>query len=647
MKNFYKMALLLVCLLFMKNVSAAPGDTTWVTSFENLDINHYGNFDISAQFPTNKTYRKIRMHYILGRKSCPAGEQYCGSWDYTTSVVAMPANKDSVELTRIITPYATNWPTTRKHDYIVDVTDYAILLNGNLDLRYIYEGYSWGFTLTLKFEMIEGTPPRNVLEIKNVYDDYYTYGSNTNPIENKLTAKSFTLPANAIKAEIKNVISGHGMDNDGCAEFCSKYYQQKINGTLLEQKQLWKNDCGMNNIYPQTGTWLFDRANWCPGEAVYPFVHTLPNSITGGSTFTADIDMEPYIGGNQSNLGGFNIASQLFVFGANLRQVDASIEAIISPSDDPNYARLNTTCSQPIIRVKNNGATAITSIKFAYTLRNSGIVLNHTWTGNLAFNKEEVIEFPSDFGIFALNQSNRFDVSIVKVNGTAGDEDLTNNDYTTLFKHVAMYPNNFKIEFKTNQAGSNISETSWKIYDVNGNVVRSRENCAKGTTYMDTINLPAGCYTFVMKDGNCDGISWWYYPNYPVNPGNGSLRFVKPVGSASIKSVNGDFGCEYRESFTIDAPLSMDDVEGALPIEIYPNPANDQIRVQFPMTLSALSYQLLDASGKVIRTVNDAAKGVDNINISVNDLQAGIYFIAWNVNDNSKTVTTSKIIVQK
>ncbi|MGV2480400.1 UNVERIFIED_CONTAM: hypothetical protein IGO34_26745, partial [Salmonella enterica subsp. enterica serovar Weltevreden] len=103
--------------------------------------------------------RKIRLHYILGRYACPAGAQYCGSWAYTTHVYARPAGADTVEIARVITPYATDWlAQNRKHDYIVDVTDYASILKGNLDFRYNYDGYSWGFTLTLKLELIEGTP---------------------------------------------------------------------------------------------------------------------------------------------------------------------------------------------------------------------------------------------------------------------------------------------------------------------------------------------------------------------------------------------------------------------------------------------------------------------------------------------------------
>lgn len=653
-KNFFKKITLLISSLILGSsaLHAAPGDTTWVTTFENLDINHYGNFDISASFPTDKTYRKIRMHYILGRKSCPASEQYCGSWDYTTSIIAMPAGKDSVELGRVITPYATDWPVSRKHDYVIDVTDYSSILKGGLDLRYIYEGYSWGFTLTLKFELIEGTPARPALSVKNIYDDYFLYGSTSEPIETRLTAKSLTLDPAAQSGAIKNIISGHGMDNTGCAEFCSKYYQQKVNGNMLEQKQIWKNDCGLNNVYPQTGTWLFDRANWCPGEAVYPIFHTLPTSINGGTAFTADIDLEPYTSPNQQNVGGYNIASQLISYGAISHTLDASIEDIIAPSNDPNYKRSNSVCMQPVIKVKNNGSTAITSMKIQYKLRGGAVTETYNWTGNLAFNQEEVVEMNRNFDVFKGNESAVFEVRIVEINGTSNDQEPLNNYYTSNFTHVPTYPNNFKIEFKTNNAKSTansaVNETSWKIIDDQGNIVKSRTNCANNTKYLDTISLPVGCYTFIMTDEGCDGISWWYYPNYPVNPGTGTLKFVRPTSTGALKTINGDFGCEYRESFTIDYILEKEEIEDkSLNFNIYPNPAQESITIDFNKIYSNINFDIVDASGKTIRSVDLKNHHSESLNIDIDGFQNGIYFIQWKMNMNDYHASPSKFIVNR
>ena len=58
--------------------------------------------------------------------------------------------------------------------YTYDVTDFAPLLKDSVLIRAFYGGWSTGFNVTLNFEFIEGTPPRNVLDIQNLW-----YGSNS------------------------------------------------------------------------------------------------------------------------------------------------------------------------------------------------------------------------------------------------------------------------------------------------------------------------------------------------------------------------------------------------------------------------------------------------------------------------------------
>ncbi|HLW39547.1 MAG TPA: hypothetical protein VKX31_04085 [Brumimicrobium sp.] len=171
MRNFI-VKLVITAFLFIffypvSKVKAAPGDTTWVTIFDNLEINAWGNYEMQASLPpATESFQKVRLHYILGVRKCP-GEQYCASWDYTTSVFAKLDSETSIELMRVITPYATDWPLSRTHTYVSEVTDYSSILNGDVDFVYNYDGYSWGFTLTLKLEFIEGVAPRQALSVEN------------------------------------------------------------------------------------------------------------------------------------------------------------------------------------------------------------------------------------------------------------------------------------------------------------------------------------------------------------------------------------------------------------------------------------------------------------------------------------------------
>lgn len=648
MKNLFYTVIFL-SLLSSKSF-ANPGDTTWVTIFDTKKITHYGNFDTTSVLPSGKTFRKIRLHYILGRYACPAGTQYCGSWDYTTKLMALPPGQDTVEIARVITPYATDWlSTNRKHDYIIDVTEYSPVLFGNLDFRYKYEGYSWGFTVTLKLEMIEGTPPMNSIQVKNIYDGYYAYGKTADPIENHLVEKPFLYNSPISKVYVKNVISGHGSDDTQCSEFCSKYYNLKVNGSQIAQKQLWRSDCGKNDIYPQTGTWLYERANWCPGNVVVPITHDITSLTSAASTFSVDLDMEPYTAPTQTNAtAGYGYACQLIYYSVPNFTTDVAIEDIIAPTADPNYFRSNNVCSNPRIKIKNTGSSNVTSIVFNYNLK-GGAVYTYTWTGNLSFMEETVVDFAASVAMFNGNESNEFQVNISGVNGSVGDDNIDNNTYSSKFNDPKVYPNKFVVYFKTNNASSPTNspynETNWKIIDQNGTVVASRLNNANNTTKTDTVDLPDGCYTFLTDDDGCDGISWWVYPYYSTNPGTGILRFSSVSSPLVYKNFNGDFGCQIIERFTVGYNLSVKEENlQENNFQIFPNPASESINLLFDVKeYQDVDYRIMDVSGKEV--INGSFTNISSINylITSENLSNGIYFI--NCQFSKGASITKKIVI--
>jgi hypothetical protein len=639
-------ALFLTALL-ASDLSASPGDTTWVTIYNLRKITQYGNYDTSAVLPTGKTYRKIRLHYILGRYACPAGSQYCGSWDYTTHVFARPAGADSVEIARVITPYATDWlAQNRKHDYVVDVTDYSSILKGNLDFRYVYDGYSWGFTLTLKMEMIEGTPTMNAMSVKNIYDGYYAYGKTADPIESHLTAKPFQYSSPVSKVFVKNLISGHGSDDTGCSEFCSKYYDLKINGTAVSQKQLWRSDCGMNNVYPQTGTWVYERANWCPGNVVDPIIHDISSLTSAGSTFSVDVDMEPYTAPNQgSATAGYGVNSQLISCSAPSYNLDVSLEDIISPSNDPNYFRSNNICSNPKVKIKNTGTTPVTSVLFDYKLI-GGQTYNYTWNGTLNFLEDTIVDLGPSIAMFNGNSSNQFQVSINKVNGAA-DQDTYNNTYNSTFTDVRSYPMPMVVYFATNASSSAVNpgfnESSWQIVNDAGVVVKSRLNNLNSKVFRDTINLPAGCYTFIANDDGCDGISWWAN----TAGGTGTLRFSSTTSAAAYKTFNGDFGCQIMERFTVGYLLGVKEAPKAVnTFQSFPNPASSELNLLFDVSdYQDVSYSITDVSGKEVQAGKFAGVSSTIYPINTTDLGSGMYFVTCHFAKGDSV--TKKIIINK
>lgn len=645
-----RLAFFLVLAEFLSfGASANPGDTTWVTVWNQRKLTQYGNYDTSAVFPTGKRYRKIRLHYILGRYACPGSPQYCGSWDYTTQIFARPANNDSVEIARVITPYASDWLNVsqginKSHDYVVEVTDYASILDGPTGMRFNYSGYSWGFTITLKIEFIEGVPPMDALKVRNVYHGYFAFGNTNNPIENYLTAKTFTYGSNTGKVFLKNTVSGHGSDGTGCSEFCNKWYQLNINNNGFAQRQLWRMDCGENQVYPQTGTWIYNRGNWCPGAVVWPIYHDLTQVTTANTQFTVDINMQPYTA--TSNFGGYNYETQLITYSAPNHSRDVSIEDIMAPTKDPNYFRQNPRCAIPLIRMKNTGTSTVTSIGFAYAVQN-GPVSTYTWTGSLNFLDTMLIPLPPSSAMFSGSVSSVFNVSVTSVNGQAGDDNTFNNTYSSAFNPVQIIPKSFVIRMNTN---NNSGDNMWNLYDENDFAIVGNQPLSNNSLFRDTINLlPAGCYRFTITDFGCDGLQWWANSSQ----GAGSLRFERLNGQ-SLYTFPTDFGCSFTKYFVVlpDPPPPVDttyvaeEAVGTDKIDVYPNPAAGKAVIKIDMGRSVSSrYDLMDVNGRIIisKELGKSDGRLETVDIS--GLSEGVYFVKVTL-DNGSTVTR-KLMVQK
>ncbi len=611
---------------------AAPGDTTRVTIWNQRKLTRYGNYDTTATLPAHGSrYRKVLMHYILGRYACAPGSQYCGSWDYTTKVLVRPPAHDTLEMARIITPYATDWLTRNlTHDYVVDVTEYTPVLLDNGSFRFVYEGYTWGFTVTIRLEYIEGTPPQDPVDVTNVYDGTFLYGNAANPINSHLLPRTLTAPSIGT-VRLKNIISGHGSDGSGCAEFCQRYYYWTVNGAARPYQTLWRADCGTNEVYPQTGTWLFNRGNWCPGAYVRPIWHPLTALTTPGQPFTLGITMPVYttapVAG--SSPPQFIWTSQLVTSGPVNFTDDAGLEAIVSPNLDDNYLRENPSCGGPRIRLKNLGSNRLTAATIGYRVVGSA-AQTYSWTGNLPFGRDTLVALPPLPTLVSNSTGGRFRAWVSQPNGQA-DPNAYNDTLTSRFAPSVILPRRTVVAMTTNNArnGGNNSQTGWEVRDVAGNVVASRTNALASTAYSDTLNLPGGCYALRVVDAGCDGFAWWYYTASGSGTTNGTMSLKNGNNGAVIRAISGDFGCEYTLNFrTPYAPAgTAPGTALAAQAQLYPNPSADG-RFTLRLTLPApqpLTLHVTDALGRSVWSQNQITASTAPLPLDLHQLPTGIY----------------------
>lgn len=615
-----------MCLL-ASTAFAGNGDTTFVQAHSDKWLDWYNNFDTTVAFPDgSKTYRNVYMTFTLGKYLCPGSPQYCGDWDYTVQTFLMTKSGDTVELGRLITPYANasypRTPWTWKQRYVFDVTDYYPLLKDSATVRIHYSGYSGGFTANVRFAFVEGTPARNVVGVKPLWDRSYDYGKASDPIDNNVTAQSLTAPSGTSAAELKFTITGHGADGLGCSEFCIKNYQVLQNGSQIDAKAIWRDNCGKNHLYPQSGTWVYDRGNWCPGDQVQVNSHKL-QSISGGSNFNVDVNFDAHTssGGSQAS---YTVASSVIFYGAFNKSLDAQMEDVISPNNHEMHFRENTMCGKPKIKVKNTGSTPITSLKIEYGVTVAGTSnAQYDWTGTIAPLETAEIELPELWYLRNLTGTNTFVAKVIKVNGQA-DEDGSNNEFKAGFAAGDRWPMAFRVVFKTNSA----PETRWKIVDVLGNTVAQRNGTAPNTTYSDTVTLGPSCYKMEVEDDGCDGLYWWANPG----AGSGSLQ-VFPIGSSLTPLAlrgyfNRDFGCGFTQYFTTDFPTGIS-TTGNEPVAIQamPNPARDRVTISLTGLQQAKgTLTILDAMGRVVKRMECRDLQQE---IAVGELVNGVYTVLY------------------
>jgi len=524
---------------------------------------------------------------------------------------------------------ANNWEFTTTFD----ITDFVQILRDSVEIRCHYSGWSSGFSATLNFEFIEGTPARDVIKVENIYSGGYNYSTSTDFENTKLVPKKLFIEQNSTGAMVKMVSTGHGFDNNiNAAEFKPINYFVKIDGALTHTQYNWDADCGENPIYPQGGTWIYDRANWCPGKRAQAFDHEITPQINAGDSIEINIDFQSYSwSGTQTP--SYIIECQLFQYKDPNFNNSAEIVNIIKPSNKDEYSRKNPICGNPLVVIRNYGSNPLTSLDIEYKVV-GGATHTFNWTGNLAFLEQEEVELPN-LSNWA-GSENTFEVSLKNPNGQADDYD-ENNTMQSEFETVPEYPETFALWLQTNNGTiGGVSETSWDFLDQNGNIFLASGGLNPNTQFRDTLSFLPGCYTFIVSDTDEDGLDFW-----ANNDGGGMVRF-REIGASWLKSFNADFGTNIVHQFTVGSGQSITIQNKVENWNIYPNPTNDKFIIE---GLSEGETQIIinDNIGKSVFNTTIPKTGFITKNIDISHLDNGIYIIQIS---NKTTTITKKIVKQ-
>lgn len=537
--------LLLACLVLTAGrVLAHDGDTTRVVTHDAVrvvtdptkGVNAYPRW---ALFPSTRT--SFRSAVMSVTYQCP-DTQRCGEWDYVDQVRLLRAGGEGVdvELARLISPYGSRFTPDWKFSWRVDVSEFLPLLRDSVEIAFVHGGYESntdrGWKVTIAIDLVEGTPAMEYLGMVPLWDGSYPFGDSLRPFGDTLRPRAFQVPAGAAVARLRVLQTGHGMDTvEGCAEFCSKERSILLDGSVVDRRRVWR-ECGFNALFPQAGTWIFNRANWCPGSMVAP--ERFDMRVAPGSGHLLEFAMEPFVN-RTSQSASYMVSACLFFYRAPRAANDATLEGILAPSTADEYARMNPVCDDPTILVRNNGREPLRSLDVVYGLEGERSS-EHRWEGEIVPGGEQLMTLPGLPGAGGVERI--FRAELRSPNGAA-DEYPADNEARSLARVTPLYPSTLVVLFRTN---NDSTSTSWRIRDAAGTVVaeRAASGLRRATLYRDTVRLPDGCYGLTLADTAGDGLDFWYN----AAGGYGSLRLASLDGTL-LKAFPSDFGSKIEHAF--------------------------------------------------------------------------------------------------
>ncbi len=475
--------------------------------------------------------------------------------------------------------------------------------------------------MDIEFLFIKGTPPRNVLDIREVWPSQQITANYTQ-IQNDVYYAPIDFPYNesAKGLKLRSGITGHGQEG----EFIPRDHTYTVNSKNYT-RTVWK-ECASNPVYPQGGTWIYDRAGWCPGMATDVAEYDLTEHLNNDNKINIDYNVNAGSGDSR-----YIISSQVVTYGDYNFNVDAEIIDIKEPSNKVEYARENPMCISPRMLVKNTGKDLLTSIEIDYWVNDKANKRTFTWPCYLRSDEVEEIYFPIDNGIWSTAQStnNQFFAELVNVNG-APDEYTANNTFVSGFDLPEVYPQHIYFFYRTN---SFATENTISVKDEWGTVLYERNNLTANTLYRDTLFLGLGCKTLEITDNDGDGISFW-----ANNDGSGFFRIME-VGGSQLKNIEPDFGNGTKINFTVAHTLDVPKLSKGPSYKLYPNPTTGIF------TLSggdlADSYvRVYNAMGQQIESMTTL--NAADISFDLSSEPAGVYFVS--VAKNGSTWTQKVII---
>lgn len=479
-----------------------PGEDKFVSVLRNEAHNFGANGQTQFRdiiLPNDPSrFERLILHI---EADCPTGG--CDPWDQPAKL-SVVTEEGEFEIARYITPFGIGCGP-----WTVDVTDFKSILQGPVQFKsYVQVWGPSGWLITADLEYVQGKADFPYQRLSPLWQrDYIVYGDPA--ISFDLDPRQVAVDAKTKQSQVRATVTGHGQGNtNNAAEFFERTHQLSVNGETFAHN-LWKTDCPQNTCANQLGTWRFDRAGWCPGQEVQPFIVNTTSVATPGATTEIDYTFQAYT--NFLNTG--------YNDGSHTEPHFRMWTYFVEMSDEPYESRTNLQTSainittngdvgSPEFRtidteIRNNGSEDVATSTIRYFV-NGDLQGEETISTNIAAGETYTHSFTSPTG-FINGDENTVFVEIIAVDDAdlndniiraVIDENLVGTKDIDAFE-LTVSPNptsngQFRIELAEQAVGG----TAY-IYDLQGRQLSTMR--VQSTTFQ--VQIPsAGTYFLILTD---------------------------------------------------------------------------------------------------------------------------------------------------
>lgn len=382
-----------------------------------------------------------------------------------------------------------------------------------------------------------------------------------------------------------------------------------------------------------TDTWGDQIAPTTAGTLITKqYVYNIPEVIGDPNGVEVDLDNIHFLAFITEKKNGS--ATEPILNVCSLDRIDGTDEPIFPfiKSFEQEDIITCTTEKRFTANIVNGGTEVLTSIKFEVNVGEEAPIAQE-WTGELPVYGNINVDMFADvpFGGALVK------VKIVEANGTPFTFEKSVNGVSEEWIQVELGDTDAKEEFKLELAQDRFgNQTTWQVIGHNDKVLASggpyEMLSAAGTkVHEEYFTVKAGeCMIFVIEDNVGNGIT-------SENFGKGYYKLYDSKGNLLIDS-DGNFGFGEYHIIFVHGAMSVEDVNETS-YNVYPNPVKDVLTVTGEDMKQVTVYNAL---GQLVKSVNC---NDNTVQINVNDLQNGMYFV--NVISNNGTITTSKVSVVK